>query len=246
MTETSLLASQVANTREGHLEAVLNIYAYLQHKHNARMAFDPTYPSTDKSGLKTNCPWKDFYGDVRESIPPNAPKPRGKEIDMRLFVDSDHASDKKGRQSRTGFLIYLNLAPIVWFTKNRVMIETSVFGAEFVAMKTGIEAVCGLRYKLRMMGIALSRLILVFGNNMSVIYNTQSPESMLKKKSKSICYHAVRESVAMGECLTTHIPTHMNPADIAMKVLPGGQKQNHLLSLILYNLTDHGGHSSMS
>ncbi len=31
---------------------------------------------------------------------------------------------------------------------------------------------------------------------------------MLKKKSNSICYHAVRESVAMGEYLTGHIGTN--------------------------------------
>jgi len=34
---------------------------------------------------------------------------------------------------------------------------------------------------------------------MSVIYNTQSPESTLKKKCNSIAYHSCRESVAMGE-----------------------------------------------
>ncbi len=32
-------------------------------------------------------------------------------------------------------------------------IVTSVFGAEFVAMKQGMEALRGIRYKLRMMGV---------------------------------------------------------------------------------------------
>ncbi len=40
---------------------------------------------------------------------------------------------------------------------------------------------------------------------MSVIYNTQRPESVLKKKSNSICYHTVWESVTMGESITGHI-----------------------------------------
>ena len=73
---------------------------------------------------------------------------------------------------------------------------------------------------------------------MSVIHNTQRPESTLKKKSNSICFHAVCEAVAMGECLTGHIKTHENPADIAIKVLPGGQKQDHLIRLILYDICD--------
>ena len=43
-TEVSLLASHVALPREGHLEAVLHMYAYLKHKHNSHLALDPTYP----------------------------------------------------------------------------------------------------------------------------------------------------------------------------------------------------------
>ena len=77
-----------------------------------------------------------------------------------------------------------------------------------------------------------------YGDNMSVIYNTQQPESTLKKKSNSICYHAIRESVAMGEMLTAHVPTAVNPADICTKVLSGGAKRDGLIGLVLYDLTD--------
>ena len=52
---------------------------------------------------------------------------------------------------------------------------------------------------------------------MSVILNMQRLESTLKKKSNTICYHAVRESAAMGESLTGHINSMENPADLAKK-----------------------------
>ncbi len=42
---------------------------------------------------------------------------------------------------------------------------------------------------------------------------------MLKKKSNLICYHVVREAVAMGEALVAHIPTKKNLADLFTKVL---------------------------
>jgi hypothetical protein len=42
------------------------------------------------------------------------------------------------------------MALIIWLSKCQPTIETSVFGAEFVAMKHGIETLRGLRYKLRM------------------------------------------------------------------------------------------------
>ena len=56
----------------------------------------------------------------------------------------------------------------------------------------------------------------IYDNNMLVIHNTQRPESMLKKISNSICYHAVRESVAMGESLTGHTGTNKVWAEAAI------------------------------
>ena len=237
LTETSMLASHLALPREGHLEAVFRIFGYLKNKHNSRLCLDPTYPTIDLGDF-VNCDWKDFYGDAQEAIPPNAPIPKGKEVDLRMFVDSDHAGEKRTRRSRTGFLIYLNMAPIAWYSKRQSTIETSVFGAEFVAMKVGMETLRGIRYKLRMMGVPLTGPSYIYGDNMSVIHNTQRPESTLKKKSNSICYHAIREAVAMGECLTGHVSTHKNPADLCTKVVPGGMKRDFLISLILYDLVD--------
>jgi hypothetical protein len=193
----------------------------------------------DMSVFKGESDWKSFYGDVKEAIPPNAPPTRGKDVDLRMFVDSDHAGDKRTRRSRTGFIVYLNMAPIAWYSKKQATIETSVFGAEFVAMKNGIEYLRGLRYKLRMMGVDISGPSYIYGDNMSVIHNTQRPESVLKKKSNAICYHAIREAVAMGECLTGHVSTHDNPADICTKIIPGGRKRDHSVSLILHDLADY-------
>ena len=93
---------------------------------------------------------------MTEAIPTNATDPREKSIDLRFWVDSDNTGDKVTRRSRTGYFIFLNTALINWLSKKQVTIETSVFGAEFVAMKTGVEALRGIRYKLRMMGVPLT------------------------------------------------------------------------------------------
>ena len=102
-----MLASQLAIPREGHMDAVLHIFGYLRQKYNSRLALDPTYPNIDMSDFK-ECDWKQFYGEAKEAIPPNAPESRGKDVDLRMFIDSDHAGDKVTRRSRTGFMIYMN------------------------------------------------------------------------------------------------------------------------------------------
>ncbi len=70
---------------------------------------DPTYPAIDSTQFPV-CDWTEFYGEVEEPIPPNAPKALGKVVDLRMFVDSDHAGDQRTQRSRSGFLIYLNSA----------------------------------------------------------------------------------------------------------------------------------------
>ena len=105
-------------------------------------------------------------------------------------------------------------------------------------MKTGVEAFRSIRYKLCMMGVPLTGLTYVYGENMSVIYNTSRPESTLKKKSNSICYHAVRETVASDEILTTHCKTGDNYYDIMTKI-PYLQKKRYNVALILYDIWDH-------
>ena len=148
----------------------------------------------------------------------------------------DDDDEKTTRAFPSAAPIFMNSAMVMWQGKRQATIETSVFGAEFVAMKHGIEATRGLRYKLRMMGVEIDGPTHVHGDNMSVIHNTQRPETTLKKKSNSICYHAVRESVAMQESLVTHIPTAENTADLCTKVLPGGQKRDGLIARILWDI----------
>jgi hypothetical protein len=112
ITEMSMISTYLFLTREGHLEAVFHVFAYLALDHNNRVVFDPTYPSFDMGTfIKTD--WKSMCGDVKEMSPSDTPVPHGKEVDMRLFFYSDHAGEQFTKRSRTGFVIYLNMAQIV-------------------------------------------------------------------------------------------------------------------------------------
>ena len=123
-------------------------------------------------------------------------------------------------------------------SNKQATVESSVFGSEFVAMKHLVEDLRGLRYKLRMMGVPLEGPTFVYGDNMSVINNSSKPESTLKKNSNSVCYHAVREAVAMGEIVVGHIRTHFNFADLLTKTLSGIVRRR-LVHGILYDIYDN-------
>jgi hypothetical protein len=104
ITEVSMLSTYLCLPREGHLEAVLHVFAYLGLHHNSRVVFDPTYPAVG-TGTFIKTYWKSMYGDVKEMIPSDVPVPRGKEVDLRLFVDSDNAGEQFTRRSKTGFVV---------------------------------------------------------------------------------------------------------------------------------------------
>jgi hypothetical protein len=105
-------------------------------------------------------------------------------------------------------------------------------------MKHGIKTLRGLRYKLRMMGVPLTGPSFIYRDNKSQVTNSTRPESTLKKKCNSVCYHAIRELVAMGESLITHILTQFNLADFLTKVT-NGPTRRRLVGNVLFNIYDN-------
>eukprot|EP00957_Ditylum_brightwellii_P124677 9502943-Ditylum_brightwellii.AAC.1 len=93
-------------------------------------------------------------------------------------------------------------------------------------MKQCCEYLRGLRYKLRMIGVPCEGLAYMAVDNQSVLANMTIPDSALKKKSQSICYHFVRKGAARDEWRTLYVNTHNNEADLLTKVLPAGAKRH--------------------
>ena len=159
---------------------------------------------------------------------------------MQAFVDSDHAGDQVTSRSRTGFIVFLNSAPIYWNQKKQGSCETSTYGSEMVEMKQAFEFVRGLRYKLCIMGIPVDELSFMFGDNQSMLANTANPGSTIKKKSQSICFHFIREGCARDEWRTAYVKTCENIADLLTKSLPNGEKRWHFVNKILHWLGGKG------
>ena len=233
--EVSMMSSYVAMPREGHLQQLFHMFVYLKGHHNSRIVFDPTYPVIDESQFVRR-DWSDFYGNVKEEIPENVPKPHGKEMLIRAYVDADFAGDRLSRRSRSGFIVMLNGSPVQWFSKKQSSCETSSFGSEFVALKQCCEYLKTLRYKLRMMGIPVENPCFIFGDNQSVLWNTTVRESTLKKKTQSVAYHYVREGVSADIWRTAYINTKLNPADILTKNLPAGINRYTKVRMMMYDI----------
>jgi hypothetical protein len=89
-------------------------------------------------------------------------------VSMQCFVDADHASNRVTRRSQTGIAIFLNRAPIVWYSKQQNTVESSTFGSKYIVMKSAVEMLQALGYKLQSLGIPIYEPILVTINLSSI------------------------------------------------------------------------------
>ena len=213
--------------RFGHLNALYHIFAYLKkHENGERIVFDPKLPDIDERVFNSNAEWQDFYGDVAEELPPNMPEPKGKSVIISCFVDANHAGNVITQRSHTGIIIYVQNAPIIWFSKRQNTVEASSFGSEFVALCTAKDMLVALRYKLQMFGLSIDGPANVFcDNNGVVLKNMTIPESMLAKKHNAINYHAIREAVAARIPRIGKEDGMTNLADLFTKVLTADRRR---------------------
>ena len=228
----SMLSRYVVSPRDGHLQQVFHLFAYLKHHKRSKMVFDDTEPIFDENSFHV-CDWSEFYPEAEEAIPHNVPETRGHGVVTSAFVDADHAGCKATRRSHTGVFVFVNKAPILWYSKRQNTVETSTFGSEFCAMKIAIDMIEGVRYKLRMMGIPLNGPTSVFCDNQSVVKNTTAPESALKKRHNAIAYHRAREAQAAGIIRVAWENGDTQIADLLTKLMPG-PRLKELIGYVLW------------
>ena len=182
--------------------------------------------------------WADStYGSVDEDIPNDLPSPLGKPVVTVSYVDANLMHDLTTGRSVTGILHFLNATPIDWYSKKMSTVETATYAAEFISARTCIEQLIDLRTTLRYLGVPMRERSYMFGDNQSVVNSAINPTSKLHKRHTVLSYHRVREAIASGKFVFTHISGENNPADILSKHW-GASDVMHMLQLLFYKEGD--------
>ena len=213
-----MMSTHLAMPRWGHLEQVHHIFGYLKERPKRKLFFDLQHPELDERSF-TTYDWYDFYRDAKEPVLGDMSAPRGQMVSRHFFVDLEHAANTITRHSQTGLLLFVNRAPVTWFSKRQNTVKTSTFGSEFITMKTAVEHIEALCYKLWMFGIPIEGPTNAFCDNEEVFKNTSIPDSTLKKKHTSISYHRAREAVAARMMRVAKEGTANKLADLFTKPL---------------------------
>jgi hypothetical protein len=202
--------------RQGHLDRLKRVYAYLRNYKKTAIKFNVELP--DYSKFPAEKPqWGHIYHPCEEEIPSDMPTPRGKAVMTTTFVDANLLHDLITGRACTGIIHMLNKTPIDWFCKRQNTVETATYGSEFVAARIAVDQIVDLRYSLRMLGVPLTGPSFVFGDNLAVINSATMPSGKLQKRHNILSYHRVREAQAAGFTQFIHIDGKQNPADILTK-----------------------------
>ena len=200
------------------MDKLFNIFSYLRANLSFLLSFKSGRMNNDYSKFK-EVDWSEFYPNAEEVIPLNVTTPMGSSVTITVWVDANHAGNLANRRSHTGFIIYKNQVPIIWYSKKQSTVEASSFGSEFNALRIAVEHVVALRFKLRMFGVNVQEYTCIWCDNEAVVNNSSVPSQALNKKHNVVSFHMVREVMASGVARVAHIDGVDNPADLFTKIL---------------------------
>ena len=160
---------------------------------------------------------KSIYGEIREEIPEDAPRPLGNSVNFVHYVNANLYHDYITGRSVTGMIHCVNQTPIDWYSKKQPKVETATYGSEFMAARTAVEQITDLRLTFRYLGVPIVGKSLMFGDNKAVVNSGSRVDAKLHKRHNALSFHKVREAVASDMIDFYHIPGQINPSDILSK-----------------------------
>ena len=210
------------------MRRAIKILGYLKKYPKRGYFIDPRDPilNVDYDDVKPD--FGHQYHDFQEEIDDRLPVEKMKELSITIFCDSNHGHDKRTGKSISGIIVFVGRTPIYWSSKRQSSVQTSTFGAEFIALKKAVEEAITTRYWLRSMGVKVSKPAIIYGDNLSAITNVTVPGSTLNKKYLALAYHFCREHFSANIVNIRKIDGKDNFADPFTKPLVNHQFHGHM------------------
>ena len=164
---------------------------------------------------------KEYYPDIRMEWNPSWPEPKGKPVQISIFVDADHATNTADRRSITGMKSFIDNTLYKWKSKRQTCVAESTYAAELMALRDAAQHAIEMTHMLQSIGVPLAGPAWIFVDNNSVFLNTTMAGSVLKKKHLSIAYHIVHEGQAALYFLVFKVSSENNISDMHTKGLTG-------------------------
>ena len=79
--------------------------------------YEPTYDNVFEVIGRDLDEWKYFYQDAQEMTPRHMLEALGKYVVIKAYVHDNHEGNMENKRLHSGITIFVNNAPIIWYSK---------------------------------------------------------------------------------------------------------------------------------
>jgi hypothetical protein len=138
------------------------------------------------------------------------------------YSDSDWASCKVTRKSRTGCLVFLGNGPVAWYSKMQTIVALSSFEAEYIAYVPTIQLCSHVRKILKSINIPNVKFIYgvsIWSDNQAALATSKNPVNHQRSKHFHMKYAYIQEEVSRGAVVMGYTTSATNRADVCTKAV---------------------------
>ncbi|PON51233.1 hypothetical protein PanWU01x14_217940, partial [Parasponia andersonii] len=139
---------------------------------------------------------------------------------VTAFTDADWAGNRDDRSSTSAYIVYLSGNAISWCSKKQKSIVRSSTEAECRALASCAAEILWVKNLLGELQVPCLSTPQIFCDNIGATYLSVNPIFHSRMKHISIDYHFVRNHVARGSFIVSHISSKDQLVDALTKPLP--------------------------
>ena len=145
--------------------------------------------------------------------------------------------DGPDMRSRTGFVVTMCGAAVLWGSRLQPSVALSTVEAEYMALAAAAQEVCFLRQLLMNLGMQIKKATEMMEDNKGCVALASNAMTTNKTKHINVKFHFVRDLVKDGTIAMTWCPTENMMADILTKFsLSAGRHKK--LTFMMLNIAD--------
>jgi hypothetical protein len=174
------------------------------------------------------------YGDVKEEMSNNSPKPCCSVVTLTQQFDASLYREFLTGRSVIGIPHVVNQMPYDWFCKKPPTVKTATFGSECGTSRTFVRQIADIRLHFGHLGVPVIEHRHVFGDNDSMIKSAIWSDAKLHERYVALSFHRVKEGMATDKMTLTDILSNENPANVLSKHWNHNEVWKSLPTLLLF------------
>ncbi len=174
-----------------------------------------------------------FVDDSEHLDIPRVVLPINAKYNLIVYGDASFAIGET-KQSVTGYIVYLNGAPLLWGSLKQTIVVDSSCSAEFVAASVAVKQLLHAENMLGFLGFSCPKPYRLYTDSMACLHIATNGSKLGNVRHLQIRYHLVGCYVSLGDVTMCFCITEEMVADLLTKLVAGAQ--DHRLTVRFYSL----------